>query len=92
MTISKRRIALWLPVFCTIAVYTNTFRNLFLWDDNLVIFQNQLIQDLRHLPGLFTTVFFLNPDSHKGDYYRPVIFLSFMFDYHFWGEHLLDII
>ncbi len=82
---------------CALAVYANIFRNPFLWDDHLFILKNPLIQDVRNLPRLFTHAFFLDPDTHQGEYYRPFITLSFMSDYFVWkqapfGYHLTNFI
>ena len=87
----RSRAVVLLLVLCTLSVYANTFRNPFLWDDNLLILQNELIHDARHLPDLFTTEFFSKSvresDFSDGGYYRPLVSLSFMADYALWKEN-----
>lgn len=67
-------------------VYVNTLSYQFVWDDGVMILENQRIQDLRNLPQLlradFTT---LTGGAMEGHYYRPVMALSLALDFLLWG-------
>ena len=60
----------------------------FVLDDHYVIEQNPLIKNVGLLPQIFQTQLF---DSYKAGwsfnipYYRPLVTLSFLFDYLTWG-------
>ncbi len=49
-------------------------------DDNVSITENKLIHDLRNLPKVFTTSFF-----EGNAYYRPMVTLTYMLEYYFFG-------
>ena len=49
-------------------------------DDNSSIVNNSDIQDISNIKRIFTSSFF--GDSH---YYRPLVSLSYMLEYHFFG-------
>ncbi|OGX07386.1 MAG: hypothetical protein A2Z88_03885 [Omnitrophica WOR_2 bacterium GWA2_47_8] len=49
-------------------------------DDQLAIVHNEKVHDLSQWPDLFKSSYF-----GIGDYYRPIVFLSYMLSYHFFG-------
>lgn len=53
-------------------------------DDAYSIVSNPTIHDIKNAPQLFTESFF-----GAGHYYRPLVALSFMIDYHFFGTNSL---
>lgn len=62
------------------AVYANSFKNEFVWDDEILIKENTYIKNWAHIPKIFTS------DMGAGagieyHYYRPLAVLSYMSDY-----------
>jgi tetratricopeptide (TPR) repeat protein len=57
-------------------------RNEFIWDDEILILGNPLVQSWDQLPRLLTSSFWA--DSTK--FYRPVVGLLYVFDYTAWGS------
>lgn len=56
---------------------SSPFRRL---DDEASIINNPFIKDFKFLPQLFTKTFF-----GEGFYYRPLVSLTYMLEYHWWG-------
>ena len=56
----------------------------FVWDDFFLIEENGLIRDWKNAASFFASGIF--DDS---EYYRPVLMLSLMVDYHLWGLDVL---
>jgi len=94
----KRLSNLW--VFLLIAilgffVYANSLQNAFVWDDYWNIVNNDFIRSWRNLPLIFNKSYLASPESfvnlsqhHLGAgeiSFRPVVTLSYFFDYAFWG-------
>ena len=67
----------------TVVVYLNSFDNTFVWDDVVLIENNPLVKDWRHLPALFISD--ILPGPAAGTYYRPLQMLSYGLDYQLWG-------
>jgi protein O-mannosyl-transferase len=66
-----------------LAVYCNTLRNGFVWDDIQIIVENPLLKNLAFLPRLL-----LSEDRFAeaaSGYYRPITYLSFAWDRTVWG-------
>lgn len=80
------------------ALYSNTLLNDFLYDDVFQILNNKWITDIRYIPDiLFTKTWGFNTDHPLSNYYRPMMHLVFMAEYHIfglepWGWHLVNII
>lgn len=85
-TIPVGRWAWTLVLLLAAAVYVDTLSYQFVWDDGVMILQNQSIRDLRNLPQLlrddFTT---LTGGAMEGHHYRPVMALSLAVDLLLWG-------
>lgn len=61
-----------------IAIYSNSLRNGFVYDDSFTIVENLLIKDFKNLPLLFSPDYF----SLSGEMsYRPVVTFSYSCDY-----------
>ena len=67
-----------------LACYANSFRDPFLWDNEVAIAHNPLILSLHNIPKAFTTDLFGNPVTATS-YYRPVGVITYMLDYQLWG-------
>ena len=83
-------------VFTSIAVYSNSLNNGFVWDDHSVILKNQWIKTPRSLPEIFSSdewAFI----GHKTNFYRPMVHVAYMAVYAIfrlrpWGYHLANIL
>ena len=77
-------------------VYSNSLFNSFIWDDFLVIVDNNFIKSWKNFPLVFTDsylspfvkkgcCFFVDASSGSGETsYRPVVTLSYFLDYSLW--------
>ncbi len=83
-------------IFVCLTVFFNTFANEFVWDDRILITENQHIRDYKNIPLFFTPHYWnaLHPDRGL---YRPVRAVSLAVDYFFWklnpfGYHITNIL
>ncbi len=74
-------------LIATLLVYVNTLPNDFVWDDEILIVNNHLIESWSSAPALFTQSRFQLQDQGMlgSGYYRPLISLSCVIDYSIWG-------
>jgi len=82
--------------FTGILFYFGSFKNGFIWDDEMVITPNLFIRDWAHLKEILST------DIHhfgldKSNFYRPLQAVSYMLDYTFWqlnpmGFHISSVL
>lgn len=65
------------------AIYANSLKNDFVFDDESVVQNNLSIQSLSNIPKYFTA----EEGFHKviGRYYRPVVSTTYAIDFYFWG-------
>lgn len=70
----------------TFLVYSNIFSNVFLWDDRILIHNNQNLHDpSKHI--LFIRDFWaVDPINTGSPYFRPLVSLLYIADFHIWGE------
>jgi len=78
--ITRRLIAGWVVIFAALLAYSNSFTNGFVWDDASSVLIHQDVQDPARVFDLFKY------DQHRygqgqGNFYRPLVSLSFMIDY-----------
>lgn len=71
-----------LIILLVLAVYGNTLKHGFVWDDYDIIVNNPLLEKLGNIPR-----FFLSEDkvATATGYYRPVTYISFALDRAIWG-------
>ncbi len=67
-----------------IVIYFNSFNNEFFWDDDDVIVNNAYTQDLSYFPKYFSENL-ISGAGQVSNYWRPLLLLSFAFDFQFWG-------
>jgi len=89
-------LALILIVFIAALVYANSLKNSFVWDDYVVIVNNNFVKSWRNLPVIFSKdylspfvkrgcCFSVDPGIGSGETsYRPIVTLSYFFDYFLW--------
>ncbi len=82
--LEKKWVAVVCIVFLSLIIYSNTFRNGFMYDDTAFITENDSIRSLDN-PGRFFTS--IKSFSAKGNFfiYRPLATLAFAVDYGLWG-------
>lgn len=69
-----------------IAAYAPALAGGFVWDDQALIVENSSIKSWDHVGEILSRDFFhLNDDPIPYGYYRPVITLSYLVEYHLWG-------
>ena len=94
--------ALLLPVavvlLASFAVYFNTLSNDFVYDDGAQVLKNYWIRDVGNLPKIFTkSVWAFQGAPVVSNYYRPVMNVVYMVNYHLfglkpWGFHLVNVL
>ncbi len=77
--------------------YSNTLFNGFFYDDFHVVIENIWIRDFKYLPEIFTSHLWGFREESASFYYRPILHVIFMIDYHLfglspWGYHLVNVI
>jgi len=92
----------------TAAVYANSLKNPFVWDDAVVVERNDFVRSGKNLPALFSPAYLTalrdigSTDFYSGTgsgetSYRPVTTATYFFDYRLWklnpwGWHLTNLI
>ena len=79
-----------------IAVYANTLKGDFIWDDEYLILKNSQVKSFKHFGNVFSTYVGYGSENIN-NFYRPIQEISNMIDYAIWGEkpfgfHLTNII
>lgn len=77
-------------------VYSSSFGNPFIWDDETLIIKNSYIRSWENLSKIFTSPLF-HSSRFKTFFFRPLQELSYTLDFHFWqlspvGYHLSSIL
>lgn len=99
MTIKKRLAVGFIIFIVSFLLYFPTLQNGFVYDDNEQIINNRYIKDIRNIPEIFSSSVwsFREVFCDKDYYYRPLMHLFYMAEYHFfqddsYGYHLLNVI
>ena len=94
----KRRFlsAAFLIITIGIIIYSNALGGDFIWDDAGFVVRNDFIKDLKLFPAYFTSKEALARGGLGGENYRPLLVLSYAFDYSFWklnplGYHAVNV-
>lgn len=88
---------LFLVIICAgVIVYSNSLGNDFLWDDKVIVVENDYIKDLSLVREYFTSGRSMSSENLWKEGYRPLITLSYAIDYFFWklnpfGYHLTNL-
>ncbi len=69
----------------SVALFSNTFSNDFLWDDEDLIVNNTHLRTLRNIPAFFTLDYWNHLHPGTPGLYRPVTTTSFAVDRLIWG-------
>ncbi len=82
----NRRLAVLLLLLAVVAAYWNSLSAGFVWDDHYLIVQKgQFFSDPGNALAILKTAD--NAQAVKTPYYRPLSILTFMMDYHLWGQN-----
>lgn len=84
-----------LILFVSFVSYANSLRGKFIWDDNIMVRDNESIRNWHSIPRALTHDISFAERERVG-YYRPLLILSYMWDYAIWklnpfGFHLTNI-
>ncbi len=95
-TVFSSLIPIFLLVFITFITYINILPNKLFFDDEELIYKNTYIRDLKLIPKYFTSNM-IEGAGKISNMYRPILTLSFAFDYFIWkdnpfGYHLTSIL
>jgi hypothetical protein len=95
--LSSKYAAITVILIVSFGVYFNALFNGFVYDDRQLILQNPWIKDVRYIPQLFFSHIWAFEREGTGNYYRPIVHLIYMADYHIfglkpWGYHLSRIL
>jgi len=67
-------------------VYANSLLNDFVWDDEEQVVNNTVIRDWSNLPLVFAaSTFYAGGAGLSGGFYRPLVTLSYFWNYSYWG-------
>jgi tetratricopeptide (TPR) repeat protein len=99
-TNEKKLLLISAVVAVSLAVYFNALFNGFVYDDDTQVLANAWIKDIRYIPEMFSSSVagFDKAAGHViSNYFRPVMHLVYMFNYHVfglkpWGFHLMNIL
>ncbi len=77
----------------SLALYAGAMKNGFVYDDLYLVLENPWIRDPRRIPDIFTQSIWSFKSSAPQNFYRPVLHLVYMADFHLfglepWGYHL----
>jgi tetratricopeptide (TPR) repeat protein len=65
-------------------LYADSFKNKFVWDDEILVVQNNYIKYTHHIPDYFTQNTFKGGDRDS-NFWRPVQLFSYLVDFKVWG-------
>lgn len=65
-------------------IYSNSFNNEFLWDDDDSIVNNTYIKDIKYFPRFFSENLIAGTGQIT-NYFRPILLISFSLDYQLFG-------
>jgi Flp pilus assembly protein TadD len=93
----KKQRDLLIIILAGFLVYLNSLGNNFVWDDILLIVNNDAIKGLRLLEQVLSKPLFYFSESAARYYYRPLQTLSYVLDYSLfglepWGFHLVNVL
>jgi len=95
--LNSKYTAIVIILIVSIGVYLNSLPNEFVYDDRAQVLENQWIRDVKNVPEIFLSNVWAFEGSRISNYYRPLMHIIYMIDYHIfginpWGFHLTNII
>ena len=80
--ISDKRISVALLLIIILLVFSNSLFSEFVWDDQFIL-KKDIFTDWKNIDDIFLTADTAHTDDNIS-YYRPVTYLTFLFDYQMW--------
>ncbi|MCC6932580.1 MAG: tetratricopeptide repeat protein [Deltaproteobacteria bacterium] len=74
-----------LPILAALGCYVNSLSVPFIWDDEAMIKNNELIRSWQNIPQIFLSSSF-GGLWRGSEFYRPIQFLTYLIDYQLWGN------
>jgi len=71
-------------IVLALAVYANSINGKFIWDDNLLIKDNEYIKSWQNIPKFFTESI-MSGIGKESNTYRPIQMITYVIDYSLWG-------
>ena len=68
------------------SLYVNSLSNRMFWDDDDNVVNNIFIKDWKYLPNIFKENLIAGAGL-QSNYYRPLLLITYAFDYRIWGLH-----
>jgi tetratricopeptide (TPR) repeat protein len=98
--LTSKHAALAVILLVSSGVYFNALFNEFVYDDLYLVLENPWIRDIGYIPEIFTQgLWSFSPKliNYPENYYRPLVHVIYMTDYHIfglepWGYHLTKIL
>lgn len=79
---NKRKTVIFL-IMCSVIVYGNSLNNSFVFDDAVVIVDNDFVNTFKNVSKLFSADYL----RYSGEFtYRPLVTLSYFLDYKIWAD------
>ena len=96
MKTSKYQIIL-LLILATVLAYANSLNNSFVWDDDLLVVDNNYVRNWTYLDAAFVSDLFHDYTVGLASHYRPLQTVSYILDYKIWalkpfGYHLTNLL
>lgn len=95
---SKLKLFLIIAIFITsFTIYSNSLSNEFVYDDHPQVLENEWIKDIRLIPEILSSnAWGPQGKNEVSNYYRPLMLIVFMLDYHVfgldpWGFHIVNV-
>ena len=79
---SSKRISVVLLLIIILLVFSNSLFSEFVWDDQFIL-KKDIFTDWKNIGDIFLTADTAHTDDNIS-YYRPVTYLTFLFDYQVW--------
>lgn len=72
--------------FITFFIYSNSFQNEFVWDDEILIQNNYYVKDWKYIPEIVTNNSFRGGDRDS-NFFRPMQLFTYLIDYTIWKDN-----
>ncbi|MCX6349448.1 MAG: tetratricopeptide repeat protein [Candidatus Aureabacteria bacterium] len=84
MRSTRNFLVLSLLILLSAAVYSPTFLNRFVYDDQVTVEENLFIRDWKNVARFFSADYYVRAEEYS---FRPLVTLTYFWDYSFWGTN-----
>ncbi|MFA5929155.1 MAG: tetratricopeptide repeat protein, partial [Candidatus Margulisiibacteriota bacterium] len=90
-------LSIFIIILVAFGVSANSLLNSFTYDDADQVLENKLITNIKYVPDIFLSNVWSFKEQMSSNYYRPLMHIVYMFNYHLfglkpWGYHLTNIL